>query len=324
MSLNVLKEFMIHFHSFRNIDLLNQGLYQIRTRISYTDKSTKLSAVPYYYMDSKENESSFLSEENTKYNIISNHIGENNIDYVTKTFAIRYSDEEVDIDEFCNYRIEIPFEKHRSELTFTAEISLYFSDSYLNLIKEKNKDGQNSLEFKCTGIQTITIQSSRLGFVESYTPIIYTDNFSSLLNCSIHVINLDYKLRTDNICLYAIEEAETKNNNVGQAYASRKSTIEKDKLSTNFNINLNDNYNTNNTANNYTSIGQFLLDSEGKPLPSILEEKIIDDAYKKYVVSLVEVYLFLKNNYFKLLKKLVDDKMKSEFSFFTVNFYILL
>lgn len=318
MSLNVLKEFMIHFHSFRNIDLLNQGLYQIRTRIYYTDKTRRYSAIPYHYADSKENENSFLSDESTKYNIISNHIGENQIDYVTKTFAIRYSDEEVDIDEFCYYRIEIPFEKHKSDLIFTAEVSLYFSDSYLNLIKDKNKDSQSSLEFKCAGVQTSFVRSNGIGYIESYTPIVFNDNFSSLLNCSIHAINLDYKLRTESICLFVVEEAEPKHNDVTQANNNRKSVIEKEKTS----LNINEKYNSNSDPNNYHSIGQFLLDYHGKPLPSVLDEKIIDDIYKKYVISLVEVYLYLKNNYFKLLQKLLDDKMKSEFSFFTVINYM--
>jgi hypothetical protein len=309
MSLNVLKEFLIHFHTFRNIDLLNQGLYQIRTRIYYVDKYTKLSAVPYNFADSKENEYSLISDENTKYNIISNHIGENNTDYVTKTFAIRYTDEEVDIDEFCYYRMEIPFEKHLSDLQVTIEVSLYFSDSYLNLIKDK-KEGQNSLEFKCIGITTLTVNVTKSGYIESYTPVIYKDFSSSILNCSVHIVSLDYKLRSDNICLFVEEEVEAKPQ-AAVPLNSKKYSSERGGSVLDFSSNATSSFNH--------SVGQFLLDLDGNRLPVDLNEKIINDVYRKYVVSLVEVYLNLKKNYFKLLNLLLDDKVKSEFSFFTVR-----
>ena len=309
MSLHVLKEFLIHFHTFRNIDLLNQGLYQIRTRIYYVDKNTKFSAVPYHFADSKENEYSLISEENTKYNIISNHIGENNTDYVTKTFAIRYTDEEVDLDEFCYYRMEIPFEKNIKDLSITIEVSLFFSDSYLNLIKDK-KEGQNSLEFKCIGIITISINSNRSGYIESYTPIIYKDFSSSILNCSLHTIDLDYKLRSDNICLFVEEELESKPQDANQTYSKRNSGERGGSLLE---------YNSNATSSFNHSVGNYLLDFEGNRLPVGLNEKIINDIYRKYVVSLVEAYLKLKRNYLRLLNLLLDDKVKSEFSFFTVS-----
>ena len=311
MSLNVLKEIVIHYHSFCNIDLLNQGLYQIRTKIFYTDRNIKYTAFPYHFSNSKENGSSLLSEENTKYNIISNHIGENSTDYVTKTFAIRYSDEEVDIDEFCYFRIEIPFEKLRSDVKITIEMSLYFSDSYVNLIKDKSKEGNNSLEFKCAGIQTITIASIKKSFIQSYAPIIYADNFSSILKCSVHAINLDYKLRSNNLSLFSNEKKDQKQNTQNQNKENRKASIEKSDsiVDKNFNMNISSTEN----------IGLFLLDNKGNPLPVNLEDDIIDEVYKKYIVSLVQVYATLKSSYFMLLNKLLDDKMKSEFPFFTVK-----
>jgi hypothetical protein len=98
MSINVFKEFFIHYHCFRNIDLLNQGLYQIRSRIYYLDKTSKNFALPYFHCESKEAEENPKTDESTfrAHNIISSHLGkENQSEFITKSFLIRYSDEEV-------------------------------------------------------------------------------------------------------------------------------------------------------------------------------------------------------------------------------------
>ncbi len=42
MSIKKIKEFAFHLSTFRNIDLLNQGLYQIRIRVY-----TKISQIDY-------------------------------------------------------------------------------------------------------------------------------------------------------------------------------------------------------------------------------------------------------------------------------------
>jgi hypothetical protein len=92
MSTNSLNEFLIHFHTFRNVDLLNQGLYQIRTRIYYTEKSSKFFAIPYHFVESRDAENPYQTEENTirPHNIITNYINDTGKEYITKTFLIRY------------------------------------------------------------------------------------------------------------------------------------------------------------------------------------------------------------------------------------------
>jgi len=198
MSINILKEFLIHFHTFRNVDLINQGVYQIRVRINYTDKNIKYYAIPYFYIESKDSEISYQTEEQTikPHKLISSHKSDNNLEYVSKSFLIRYSDEEVEIDEFCYFRLEIPHMAKR-EIMYNIEFELFLYES--SNAKDKSAHNiLNNVEFKSVSQQMLVINFNGQGLVESYTPIVFSDNYSSMLNASVHMIVLDNKLRINN------------------------------------------------------------------------------------------------------------------------------
>lgn len=227
MSVNALKEFLIHFHNYRNIDLINQGLYQIRCRVYYLDENinqnnSKNYAIPYFFSDSKGTETIQKNNEANirPHNIISNHISENNYEYVSKTFLIRYYDEEVELDEFCYFRLELPSDLVNSNLTYFIEYELFFSDALLALDPEKklknpNLENKNNLktpnnvlnnaEFKSASKQMckINYDANFPGYIESFVPITYTDSFLSILNTSVHMIILDYKLRLNNFTAFS-------------------------------------------------------------------------------------------------------------------------
>jgi hypothetical protein len=295
MSVNILKEFLLHFNCFRNLDMVNQGLYQIKSKVYYTDKnSNQFYALPYFFSDSKENENNLQTDEHTikPHNIISNHISENNFEYITKTFLIRYSDEEIDLDEFCYFRFEVPQEKLASELTYYIEFELFFSDLLMSLKDKKGQNVLNNVEFKSVSNSLISVFFNGQGFISSYCPIYYTDSFASVLNVSVHMIVLDYKLRIDNILPYSIQDnsKQEKTPNLKQ-------------------------------KKNISSLIEFFInDSE---VNFRLDDKTIDEIYQKWVFSLVRNFLILKSRYNKIVAKLLDEKMKSEFPFFLVKIFNL-
>lgn len=323
MSINVLKEFLIHFHTYRNVDLINQGLYQIRTRIYYTENNLKYFALPYFFIESKETENMLQTEEqNIKpHNIITNHISENSSEYITKTFLIRYSDEEVEIDEFCYFRLEIPNAKLKTDLMYTIEFDLFFSDALMNINKEKkgSQSVLNNVEFKFVANQTILVNfdNSRAGYLESFIPIIYSDNFSSVLNSSVHMILLDYKLRINNNRGFSIQQEANNAQNIntpGSTPTNANIPIPK-KMSTSKKHKEKEQA----PQRSINTLIQFFL--EDKDIQdSKLEPKVIDEIYEKYVISLINNFLCLKNKYAKLVSKLIDDKIKSEMPFFMVYF----
>jgi hypothetical protein len=221
MSVNILNEFVIHFHTFRNIDLLNQGLYQIHTKIFYTDKTTKHYAIPYYFVESRDSENPYLTEENTirPHNIITNYINDSAKEYISKTFLIRYSDEEVDVDEFCYFRIELP---NKAEVLFHLEFELYFSDALLSINKDKKSSSINNIEFKSVCYQVLLLNFDKRTFIQTYMPIIFNDSFSSLLNTSIHMASLDYRMKMPTYPLLSIEESTSITNKLRESINNKK------------------------------------------------------------------------------------------------------
>jgi hypothetical protein len=294
MSINALKEFLIHFHTYRNVDLINQGLYQIRARIYYIENNVKYYAIPYFYSDSKGTENLLKCEEsNVKpHNIISNHISEKNWEYVSKTFLIRYYDEEVEIDEFCYFRLELPSNMLKKKILYHVEFELFFSDALLaldtdrkgnnantqannnqnNINSNNTNNVLNNVEFKSASSHTsfINYDEKCPGYIESFNPVVYTDSFFSILNSSIHMVILDYKLRINNFSAYSSNGLVTLDKKDNEIRESLKKTNKNDNLTTlnikeentsiynsnsktlndkNVDLDLN-NYNSNNSHNN--------------------------------------------------------------------------
>ena len=142
---------------------------------------------------------------------------------MSKTFLIRYYDEEVEIDEFCYFRLELPSELVKSKITYNVEFELFFSDALLALDPDRKTNNTNNLnsvnkinaqnpnnvlnnaEFKSASkqISYINYDSNSPGYIESFIPIAYNDSFFSILNTSIHMVILDYKLRLNNFSAYS-------------------------------------------------------------------------------------------------------------------------
>ncbi len=478
MSINALKEFMIHFHTYRNVDLINQGLYQIRARIHYTENKIKYYAIPYFYSESKGSENLLRSEESSikPHNIIPNHISENNWEYVSKTFLIRYYDEEVEIDEFCYFRLELPSSLLNKKILYHIEFELFFSDALLALESDRkginfnannnninnnninedcnsnmkgnngNNNVLNNVEFKSAACQIsyINYDAECPGYVECFNPVVYGDAFFSILNTSVHMVILDYKLRLNNFSAYSSQgvsalwakdniggsksnekgkdssnnnnnsninkkvlgAGKNKNNNSNEKSESNNisnyntgtynninnfkynstdkkqignnNKTEKEKYltenlssSTNKNItnflnndkntdlnsksnnnnsntsdsnnvkankdqrksdavkkNLdfdmlyNSNSNNGNNNDNLNSLIQFFIDDKlNKLTGSSLTAELVDELYESYVVSMIKNYFSIRKKYERLMKKLIYDKIKSEFPFFIVNFF---
>jgi hypothetical protein len=294
MSTKSLNELIIHFHTFRNVDLLNQGLYQIRSRIYYTDnKSTKYFAIPYHFVESRDADNPYLTEENTirPHNIITNYINDTGKEYITKTFLIRYSDEEVDIDEFCYFRIELP----KTDVLFHIEFELYFSDALMAINKDKKNSSINNIEFKSVCCQYLLITYDRKSFVQSYMPIIFNDSFSSLLSTSVHIVTLDHRGVGGTPMLFHIEES------VGNKL--RESNNKKPIQTANSIVST--------EVKGVSPINFFL--EEKTP---VLEKEKVDGLFETHVMSLVYQYNSLRVRYSRLINKLIDDNLKSEYAFF--------
>ncbi len=293
MSINYLYDFVIHYHTYKNIDLVNQGIYNIKTKIFTNFNNKRYYAVPYYFTESKvlENMSQTDEETITAHCIINPKILENNFEYITKSFIIRYSDEEIELDEFCYFRLEIPSNINLNDIEIDIRFYIEFSDFNNSSNVSTFLKG---LKFKKLHFVNVNIINEGISknFIESYTPIVYYDNFSSLLNVSIHRVLSDFKLRiSKNYFPFAIESPKEK---------SDDKKNEKDEK-----IDLNN--------NKFTNLIDCFYD-EKTEIPANIPNDIIDKLYNKYVLNLISSYVYLKKKLNKLTNKLIDENMKAEFS----------
>jgi hypothetical protein len=208
-SINGIIEILIHFNSFRNIELFNQGLYQLRTKVYFSDKNFKYLALPYMIVKSKS-----IEEKNKKSsftdsrNIIQSHISKDTFEFVSQTFLIRYSDEEVRshfikivMDDFCHYRFDIPLEKLQSNPKFVLEIELFFTETLIGQSKLQEKDSNMSIskvEFKSVARQVIQVQYESGIYNESYVPIAFKDLYLCHINMSVSMVHLENYFKSEN------------------------------------------------------------------------------------------------------------------------------
>lgn len=310
MSLNYLYDIMVHFHTYKNIDLINQGIYQIKAKISTLIDNKKYFAVPYFFTESKDLENKYQTDEQEikPHSVINSAVAENNYEYITKSFIIRYADEEVELDEFCYFRIEIPTSIPKNKILFNCEFTLGFSEALSNLNKEmKNGNVFQSIKFKVIQTQHITLYSNgnnENNLIESYAPVVYHDSFSSLLNVSIHRLLIDYKMRySSSLMPFALEEVKETAEGIKQPVKKNNSiSSSKNNLSGNKDI---------------SSLINFLLDE--KEIKDTIQGKTVDELYNTYVIGLIHSYWGIKKKMNKLANKLIDDNMKADFSSFLNN-----
>ena len=214
MTLKAVIEAVLHLESFRNIELFYQGLYFLKVKM-YSERKTsgkeeesdRVYAQPYC---------SFISqiqmEKNTKmlskglgqaptydhHNLLLSKIHDEENCFQSKTFLIRYCEEEVEINDIILFRAELDVEPDYLNTEFYLEIELHFSNldsiggseqwqEIAHCIEEK-------VEFKLVQTQKFKIHCLAQGMTE-FVPVNFQDQYFSILNCYLQSVLLDYRYR---------------------------------------------------------------------------------------------------------------------------------
>ena len=90
MGMRGIVEFALHVHKFANIDLLQQGIYQIRFKLHYEDTTYKYYATPHLIHVNQHKKA-----KPSPYMLTQPFYKEPTSEYLTKLFLIRYCEEEV-------------------------------------------------------------------------------------------------------------------------------------------------------------------------------------------------------------------------------------
>lgn len=194
-------EVALHFESFRNIDLFHQGLYHLKARLYRDDTDgQRLSAVPCGHLACPQ-----IAPEPAKgkpsrpdhHNLIPAHIIEDQCSFSTRSFLIRYCEEEVELNDIGQFRLELPAEElEKDEPPLLLEIDLMFADltQHGGADRFGEQPDVDSTEFKSVSMQTFRVRWSHRG-IHEFCPVVFDEFHFCLANLVLHTTLVDFRLR---------------------------------------------------------------------------------------------------------------------------------
>jgi len=201
MSLNTLVEIALHFESFRNIDLFHQGLYHLRTRIFRDDEAKRVLAVPYGHMKGPSQAAEPPKGKTPRpdhHHLIPAHVMEDQYMFSTRSFLIRYCEEEVEIGDVGQFRVELAPEDLERRHPLLLEVELMFADLTQQGGAESIGDQPDldAAEFRCVSTQVLRLRGVERGLHE-FCPVVFDECHFCLMNLAVHaaVVDLRFRLR---------------------------------------------------------------------------------------------------------------------------------
>ncbi|KAM3137033.1 hypothetical protein pb186bvf_010946 [Paramecium bursaria] len=213
MALRSVVEIVTHIESFRNVDLYYQGVYFLRITIfNDAQNDQKIFAHPH---DPCESYKTYPQDQVNAPKYYETHIFRpasivtSNSAFYTKAFFIKFCEEEIELNDVCNFRIEFDAGP-KKEQSLIMQVDLMFFDC-LNSQKDQQKaeplytkqdredyaipDGkiQATAKFR---LKNVTAPSHQ------YVPIVFEDQNFCQANLIVHTITLDYRFRTHPIQLF--------------------------------------------------------------------------------------------------------------------------
>mmetsp|Transcript_12808 Transcript_12808/g.34948 ORF Transcript_12808/g.34948 Transcript_12808/m.34948 type:complete len:318 (-) Transcript_12808:111-1064(-) len=200
MSLRTVVEVALHFESFRNVDLFHQGLYHLKSRIYREDGNRRLLGTPYSNfgctLQVAEASSKPKPARTDHHHLIPAHIIEDQCTFSTRSFLIRYCEEEVELDDVGQFRIEIGREEADTEMPLTMEVDLMFADltQHGGADRFGEQPDVDSTEFKSISTQLFRLHRVETGLHE-FCPVVFDEFHFCLANIVVHTAVLDFRLR---------------------------------------------------------------------------------------------------------------------------------
>ena len=185
MSLRAIIEVVLHLESFRNIDLFQQGLYYLEFEIFHTLNGKKFSASPYIIHAAELSSKSAGKIPGQLDDTI----------FKSQSFYIKYCDEDINLNEIAVFRTEVEINNLSEIPHLTVQCSLMYSDLG-GRVSEKVLRGL--LENPPVFNRECSLEIKILNFIEGvnqFLPIIFDDSHFCLMNCTMHVVLIDFRFR---------------------------------------------------------------------------------------------------------------------------------
>jgi hypothetical protein len=127
MQFRAIVEVAVHMESFRNIELWYQGVYFLSATVGYLPPSPAkpLSAHPFAHTENfhpNEQSKRYYDHQIVRPSFIDEHASR----FVSKSFLVKYYEEEVELNDICHFRVETPLSDPNPQ--FAMALSLHFVD----------------------------------------------------------------------------------------------------------------------------------------------------------------------------------------------------
>lgn len=232
MSLNYILDVCLHLETFRNVDLHQQGVYFLKFKIYLDDAADgsghgRTCAAPISVDGFNFGQVSSCNKEDReacdkrkktrahRHNVLPATVlcDDSGNEFHSRHFVLVYSEEEIELNDICVFRIEFPVSEMRktkvAKGTNTAsdfnEFSAISDSIWLEAdlmhapLKDKFESWKNEpydpslSEYKMIGRRMFKVNSILQG-VHEYVPVAFDDNFS-IINLMLHCAVVDVRTR---------------------------------------------------------------------------------------------------------------------------------
>jgi len=206
--LGAVYDVVIHYDSFRNVDLFHQGLYHIKSRVYYLDGDNNkryLTPIAHYtaqsLLDPLPNHKSRTAARADHHCLLPPHIIDEK--FATRSFLIRYCEEEVEMNDIVQFRAELDPEdldnsnkNNNSVPNMQLEIDLMFADLSQQGGAERFGEAPEAAatEFKSVSTQSFLIYGLEDG-IHCFCPAVFDEYHFSLANIIVHTALTDFRFR---------------------------------------------------------------------------------------------------------------------------------
>ena len=266
MSLKGIIEIALHLESFRNVDLFHQGLYYLKFSVYSLAGASRVAAHPYMIVTSHIGKVK-KSQKQDPHRVVAAGKDELNQTISTSAFLIRYCEEEVELDD----RLDMD----KGDLRIDTELMFSELDGEVTVEKAYEMAAQNQLDFKSVTKCTLVVHKSSEG-VHEYLPLIFSENYFSIVNLMVHVALLDFRYRV--VPLNSLANKPWKGKQICSSFAE-----------------------------------YLFRDSKGKAKTFVGAEET-DKMYREYMGKMLNSFEKLKNTFVLIASRCLTSKEKSTFS----------
>eukprot|EP01022_Parablepharisma_sp_SALTPOND_P028507 TRINITY_DN71073_c0_g1_i1.p1 TRINITY_DN71073_c0_g1~~TRINITY_DN71073_c0_g1_i1.p1 ORF type:complete len:623 (+),score=57.34 TRINITY_DN71073_c0_g1_i1:113-1981(+) len=277
---NAIVSAIVHFETYRNVDLLHQGLYYLRASLTSEDGTAVGFPLDIY---SSPHVSKAKKNKIDYHNIMPAATDE--FAFNTKVFTIRYCEEEVELNDICEFRVEIPVTPKYLNANYMLEVQLHFGElTKIGGVEKLSQYVQNikgSIDFKMVASQKFIIRGIAKG-LSQYVKVQNDGSYYGVCNMTLHTTIIDFRYR-----VVAADTALAMRKAKAEIKPAAKSGVQK-------------------------TLGDFLFANADGTMPAQIRPVEADKIYTEYVNVLAKSHEKLKERFLEVQRRCLTEKQRRD------------